>query len=363
MRLTALVLGLLTIGCVNNSLQAQDQTSECNPHAHPAMLERSLTVYTEPRRTLAVAAEFSGRITAIAADVGQPVPAGRATIDLDDTLAALTVEQADSAIKAATAMRNARAAGLALQQSEAAYAEREFERVRNLADNGRAAEQVRDARAQDLQRAQLAADNESQLLIAAEADLAAAIIRQREAIERLHRHHITAPAGWIITKRLREIGAMVNPGEPILEVADVGTLLLTCRLDAGEIDALRTQAKRQTLTVTFPGKPETVPAHILRVDVTYDIQSRKRLVELVIPGASAPEASGGLAAELRLHVADPTGGLEIPNAYVTWRFERAILTDKQGVEHVVVPLRRHATGIIISSDALAADTILTAVTP
>ncbi len=324
-----------------------------DPFAHPAHVVRRITAYTEPIRTLDLAPEPGGRIADITVDVGQAIPADSGpVVRLDAVFADLAVAQAEAAHAAATAAAQARRLDAERHRAELDFATREFKRFDSLASDGRASEQTRDARGLDQERARIAVAADAATIAAAEADLAAAAARASEARERRARHDMVGPAGWIVTERLREIGALVAPGEPVLRLADVGTLVLAFRLDEAEVAAVRRLHAEGTLNLRFT-QAEAVPASLRRVDVTFDAVSRKRLVELTVTADHLGEASGGLTAELTLTVNDP-GALTIPSDLVQWRFERAVLKDQEGQEHVISPLRRTDSAIIIAPSAIPA---------
>jgi len=333
--------------------------SPYDPFAHPAVIERRMTAYTEPIRVLDLAPEPGGRIAALGVDVGDVVATTSDTpaIRLDPVLADLAVTQAQASVTAAQAQVSTRKLDEERHQTELTYAEREFDRFDRLAEDGRASAQIRDARELDRSRARSMVASDAGARAVAEAELAVANARLAEAQEHRRRHDLRAPAGWIVTQRLREVGAMVAPGEAVLRLADVSELVLAFRFDEAEVAAVRQADQTETLNVTIAQR--TIPARLRRVDVTFDPLSRKRLTELVVDGAALAEASGGLVADVRLSVADP-GHLLIPNALVLWRFERAVLKDQSGTEHVLSPLRRLPHAIVISRESLPAGTLLIA---
>src|SRR5690606_23539405 len=154
-----------------------------------------------------------------------------AAIRLDPVLADLAVEQAQAAVVAAQAHIETLTADRDRLRLEADFAEREYARVSALAAEDRASIQVRDARALDRDRAKVQLAGSDAAIRSAEATLAEAKARLAEAAERRKRHDIPAPRDWVVTERLREVGALVNPGEAILRLADVSDLVLAFRLD------------------------------------------------------------------------------------------------------------------------------------
>lgn len=315
-----------------------------DPAAHPAIVARRVTAYTAPVRMLDLAAEESGRIAVVLPQAGERIPDGAASIRLDAALAELSCTAAEAALLA-----HQREAEWHLQDRD--HAERDAERADKLFSEGRLAEQARDAAVRERDRARGIVAADAGVLAAAQAEFATATLRKT-------RREVHAPVGWMVVERLREPGAMVAPGEPILRLADTSELVIQLRVDEAELAALRAAATAKTLGLRFAALASPVPARIRRVDVTFDPASRKRLVELAIDGAAAPEASGGLAVELDIAVPDPSGGLMVPSDYVQWRLEQAWLRSADGHDLPIQALRRNDTGIIIARDALPAGTAL-----
>ena len=320
-----------------------------DPSAHPARVQRRIAAYTAPIRSLDLAAETSGRLVAVALQPGERVPAGDQPVaKLDDELAALAVVSAEATLIARR--REAES-----HERDRVHVEREGERAEKLFADGRLAEQARDNVLRERDRARGLVAIDAGLIAAAEAECKAAGARR-------DRHALRAPAGWVVVERLREPGALVAAGEAILRLVDVSELVVQVRLDETEVAALRAAAADGSLSVRFAGIETAVPARIRRIDLTFDPASRKRLAELVIPGAAAPEASGGLAIELALAIPD-RGGFEIPLALVAWRLERPLLRTAAGADLPVVALRRTPTAIIVAADAIPAGTRLVAHPP
>ena len=333
----------------------------------PAVIERRVTLWTAPVSTLDLAPEVAGRLVAVVPQPGDALPEGT-VVSLDPELADLAVAQAEAAQAQARAELAAAAAGRAARQADLrrsvagrAQADRERERFTLLRDEQRVSETELDrvgvAAAQAAQSEQAAAADAA----AAEATPQAAEARQRTADTQFAtaraqraRHDLAGPAGWIVLARLQEPGAMLAAGTPVLRLADVSRLVLAARLDEAELTDLRRRAADGGIAVGFPGAAPATAA-IRRIDVTYDPASRKRLVELVIPGTAAPEASGGLQADLRLTVPDPAGGVAVPAACVQWRIEQPWVRLADGGERPVQVLRRDGTRIVLAPGTLPAD--------
>lgn len=330
-----------------------------DPAAHPATLPRRVTGYTAPIRTLDLAPEMAGRLVAVGPQPGARTSEGPAA-RLDAALADLAVDQAVAASAAAAAAIAQLDVDRERAERELAQARREEERVAALAEAGRATTQEREARALDRARADLALRTSDARLAAARAEQAAAAAREQDARERRARLDLVAPVGWVVVERVREPGAYVQPGDPVLRLADTATLVVALRLDEEEVAAARAAAEAGTLALRFPARPvhPPAPAAIRRVDVQHDQASRKRLVELTVPGEAAPEASGGLAVELVLEVRDSAGGVLVPNELVKWRLEQPVVRTAEGRELSPVVLRRTGAGLIVPVDGFPAGTRL-----
>lgn len=368
------MIRLLPLVCVGMLAGADGYTPS------PAHIERRLTAWTTPVSTLDLAPEVGGRLVSLAVEAGDRTPAAKALAGLDPELADLSVRQAQAALAqsqaeqqrqalvSAQATLAARSADRARRASERVQAQRDRERFDGLWAERRISEQERD-------RAALFADTALQAEQAAVADHAAAVAASSQTESAIQgalaqiavaesqlataraqrtRHDLAAPVGWVVVARLQEPGAMVAAGTPVLRLADVSRLLLTLRLDEAELADLRRRAGAGALAVRFTGGA-TAAATLRRVDVQYDVVSRKRLVELVIPGNAAPEASGGLAVEVVLAVPDPAGGVTVPAALVQWRIEQPWVRLAEGGERPVVVLRRTPDAVVVAPQSLPAE--------
>lgn len=241
------------------------------PAEHPAPVLRPIAGLTRPVRVLAIAAEVAGRVVDPGPPVGSEIPPG-AALRLDPVLA-----EADRAVAAAQAVR---------ATAEAAFRGREAARLARLAAEGRIGEAEHAAATHAAEAARLAAE-------AAAAELARA-----EAL--LARRSVPLPAGWRVLRRHREAGAVVQPGEPVLEAGDPAAVSVLLHLGEDEIAAL------PAAVATVGGR--TWPVLAVRVPEQADALSRKRPVELELSGA----AGGGREAVVLLSLPDPLGALAVP---------------------------------------------------
>lgn len=129
-----------------------------------------------------------------------------------------------------------------------------------------------------------------------------------------------------------------------MTLLDVERLLVPLRLSEPALAALREQ---KTISLTFlDGRSAEATLH--RIDPRHDPVSRKRLCELVINAADAPEASGGLEVSINLQMRDPAGSVLIPRHLLAPRFERWVVRFADGTESSVVPLREVGDAVAVA---------------
>jgi len=331
------------------ALLATESDDPFDPRQKPGVTERRLAGYTRPVAMLDLAPEIGGRLQLVGPVVGQRIAAdGGPAVCLDPRLAELARAQSAAGLTAAEAglaMRNAEADRVA---REAELAIREAERQDNL--GAAASASMRDNAHTNRARTQAAVAAATAATALAQADLLAARARHEESVERLARHSLVAPAGWLVVDRLLEPGAICAPGQAVLRLADVRTLVIPLRLDEAEISALRAVTQ---VPVRISGR--SVMATLRRIDVTFDPVSRKRLAEIQLEGAALAEAAGGLPAELALPVPDPEQAM-IPGTYIEWKLEQPWLRPAEGAS-ITVPhlIRTSDNGIIVRTVDLPAN--------
>lgn len=162
-------------------------------------------------------------------------------------------DHADAALKSATAALDAARQRLDFARAEVAQAEAELATQQvALAQAGRQREEadaaVRHARSRrgemPIRRAQAAG---------AGADVAEARAALREAELNLEYATITAPVAGRVTRRTVEVGQLVQPGQPLLAVVDVGNIWVIANYKETQLAGVR-RGQRAWITVdTHPG--------------------------------------------------------------------------------------------------------------
>jgi RND family efflux transporter MFP subunit len=253
--------------------------------------EVDLTGTVTSPRVSALSAAVGGLVVAIAVEEGDRVRKGDLLVTLDSELQAIAVERARAA--------------LAQAEAELADAGRRYAEVQRLAERqGISESQVRSL------EAEVAIDGAMRDRLAAE-------VREQQVL--LARHRVSAPFAGVVSRKLGEIGAWVQPGDSVLELSAT---------DALRIDL---QVPQQYYA--------QVAATGLRVAVTLD---------------TAPDATWRAQRTLLVPVGDPDARTFLLRVYladdaplVAGMSAHAHLTFDAGIQGVLVPrdaLLRHPDG-------------------
>ncbi len=288
------------------------------PAEHPADVVRPVGGLTRPVRIVAIAAEVAGRITDPGPAVAANTSDGR--LQLEDRLARLDRDSAGAAVAQA--------------QADSTYRTREAERIERLAGDGRVSDGERDAARYAAEAARLA-------LLRSQADLA-------RSDELLARHRVDLPAGWRVLRRMHEAGAVVQPGQAVLEIGDLSTVVVTLHLAEDEIAAL------PAAQVVVAGQPVAVRA--VRIADQADALSRKRPVEVELDGA----AGGGREALVMLRLPDPAKALAVPATLIRADLDGRFVHTSDGRSLRVTVLRQTSDGMlaVLPDEALAGATLV-----
>ena len=337
-----------------------DDSEYWYPNQNPAMIERKITAFTTPSRTLEVSAEFAGRVESIAVNEGETIQGNSDSrtpvVTLDTRFVAIAKDRAETALKKAITEVEQSKTELALAERQLEFHRHEVKRIESLASSGKIRKSDLDAAKFEADRSALQVERAQSTLALADTAIEDARHQLADVVERLDRHSIDVPSGWVVLERLVEPGTIVNAGQTLLRLADVSELAIELRLSEAEITALK---QDEDILLTFRHHNfNPVKAQIYRIDVNHDPVTNKRLVELRIPGESAPAPSGGLEVSLTLTISDPSGLILVPEDFLTLRFEQYFVTFKDGKESSVIPLREQGKYVLISGQELPDSAVL-----
>lgn len=210
---------------------ADDQQALFNVTAQTVPEWLVLDAQVEPIDKGSVAAQTSGRVSAIAVDVNDVVPEGHLLIQITNTSQTAGLEQAKAALKAA--------------EARVAYAEQQRKRLADLFKKGSVAKRDYDA-----------ALTESRAANSALKQARAGVVQARE---NLGYTRITAPYAGVVSGRMVSLGETVNPGQLLLSGYSFERMRVVASLPIRYADQLQDSTP---LKVTFPdGQSLTLSEH------------------------------------------------------------------------------------------------------
>lgn len=325
----------------------------------------------EARVVVQLAARVTGRVIAIRADQSDRVRAGQLLIELENSEARAEVERASAghekarlavpaqqaALQRAQASLSVADAAVARAKANRALAQANAERWRKLAATGdvpqmdvearvtaaeTAGEELRSAEAQQQSALKEIAAQEAALKIAQnEIAVAAAAVASVQA--KKADTFIVSPIDGFVVSRELEPGATVNPGTPILKLADPGTAWVTVFVDEREAGPLAIGDAADIALRSLPGKKLCGKVARIRresdrvteqlaVDITFD-EPPPRLTlgeqaEATIRPAGTKAAALPLAAVVR--TPDGAGAWTVVNGKLQFRRARLGVVDPAG---------------------------------
>ena len=335
----------------------------------------------EAKAVVQVGAKITGRVVSILADQGDTVKAGQILVQLEDTQHAAEVRQAGEVLQRASlaiavqeaALRKARAALTAAESNVARVRATEAltrvnaERWRQLHVDGGVSRVDMDARvteaaaaSEELKNAEAqrrAASEELGLLQAsleairqdirvAEATLALTRARQADTV-------VASPMDGYVVRRDLEPGATVNPGTPILKIADPRSAWVTVHVDERETGGIAVGDRADIALRSLPGRVLTGRvARIQResdrvteqlaVDIAFEERPPRVIlgeqVEATIRPAARREAMAMPLSAL-IRTPDGPGAFTVANGRLNFRKARLGLVDPAGWVQVLEGFR------------------------
>lgn len=221
--------------------------------------------------------------------------AGPRAEDIARARAAVTRAQADAALAGATAERTARAF------REGAVSDQQHDEARLAREAALAA-----VTAEEETLRRLEAGTRPERIAAQRARVQAIEARQRELAVEREDSVLRAPFDATVVRRFLDPGAVVAPGEPVVELLQTDHLRLRIGVPRDLADALRTGVAHD---VTIAGRP----ARARLIQVLPSRAERSRTVDTIFdPGTLTPTPRSGDLATLELERLVPTPGCWLP---------------------------------------------------
>lgn len=229
----------------------------------------------EASRRVTISATTAGRIEDLCCDEGAVVEESESLVWLEAYGAEIDVETAlFTALAAAFRLDEAKAS---LKREQASEARAELLLSRAQPDDAAEASAVLAAE-RDAARARVSeAEARIGRLQAALAAAQSVVERRREDLQQAT---LIAPFDGVVLALKGEIGEVVAPGAPILELVDPNSLLLRARFDAALLGSLESGAKAVVALEAQPGR--RYEAHIHRVGRKVDARTGQIIVDLRI---------------------------------------------------------------------------------
>ncbi len=256
------------------------------------------TVKTRERAKLGV--EQIGRVIAIPKREGSTFKKGDVLLRLDPETAQMGLELAKRQAQAAkSAVAEARA--------NAALAESDYERIAPLAKQGLASPG-------ELELARTKRDAARAALDAAGANSASAEAQVAIAAETLRKTTIVAPFDGVVSQRFVEVGEMLTPGQPALEVLNPRRLYVSAPLDEMDIARVHVGLPARVTLDPYPGR--TWNAHVTRVaPFVNDVVQQNRTLEIEVDlelGPDGPLPKPGTSADVEVILDHHDDVLRVP---------------------------------------------------
>lgn len=225
-----------------------------------------------------VTARISGRLNWIGKDRNDPVRKGEIVARLDDDDLKNQLDgakaEAEAAERAVSASKSNRASAVARLEK----LQQDVERRRRLVVTG-AVSRV-DLDATELRVKELAAELETATVAIARAtaQAQAANAAASAAEARLNDATLRSPLDGLVVSRDRNVGDVVTPGAPIVQLVDPASIIISARFDESVMGVL---SPGQAATVHFTSAPDRPFAgRVMRIGRLVDQETREFLVDL-----------------------------------------------------------------------------------
>lgn len=270
-------LGLVFADRVDASLEARRQAEvpveidaprvRTEPLArHALQAQVSFTGTLRAVRRVDVVPEIGGRIEEVRVAVGDAVQRGQLLAVIEHKSLALATSQAK-------ASRSVAAASIERAELDVATAERELERVRELAQRGAASQA-------ELERSQATVDTAKAMLRSARSQHRGAKAAAGLSADSLDDSRIVSPLAGTVTKREIHMGTRVNPGTLAFEIQDIDELELVGAVTARDFARL---AVGQTVTIRVDARPEEAFTGTVRtMSPSLDPVTRRATIEVAV---------------------------------------------------------------------------------
>lgn len=272
--------------------------------AQPLLIQQAykeirLYGYTRADRTMTLSGDVSGKIVVINYDVGESI-GQKPFVEVDTTFIDFEIKDTQISI-------NKLYINIQQAQSKINFLNKEYQRIKLLNMEDKAAEKNLDEAAQQLDQSKFE-------LIQTQQQQKALQLSLSELNERKRRYSIYAPEGWIVTAKQVEMGEFIQPGHPLARLSDYQKLVVPLSVSGDELTVIK------QFPPLFKADLEghSVNTALRWINPEFNEATRKLNIKLEIKDR-LPLRRGGLRFELPLYI--KTEGLLIPKIAVSNRYE------------------------------------------
>jgi HlyD family secretion protein len=264
--------------------------------------ELEITGALKPKEQVDITSKVTGRLERLGVEVGDYVQRGQTLAVLESAEIAQQVRQAEAAQAVAKATVDQR-------QAELSSAQADQDRAKQLLDAGLISRQDYDTKvtAYRVFQSQLA--------------LTRAQVQQTEAALRelriqLGQTQIKSPISGFVSQKYVDVGAVIGPSTPIVQVVNLSTLVTVANVPERQIAKLRPGAKATVYVDALGDTPFT--GHVARIGPVLDPATRSAFVEVEIPNrANALRAE--MFARVKLDLATMRNAILVPRDSLVYR--------------------------------------------
>ena len=304
---------------------------------------------TEPSQTVTVRSQSQGQLLYLNVDVGDRVRRGQTIAEIDKSLPAAIINQAQaelSARRVEVAQNQSQIQQLQTQieiaKLELTQAEADAHRLQSLYQEGAISQQdaelaqtaARQAE-QALRAAQAQVVTQNQAIAAAEERAIAqqAIVTQAE--ERQSYTQVEVPISGTILNKPIEAGNIVTPGDEILRIGDFSQVTVNVQVSELDLHQIYPNQYANIALDAFPG--QDFAGEVTRIWPAADPATRSIPVEVTIPNRSGRLGSGLLARVT----------FELPGSQRVW-VPQSALSNREGEDGTLFVLDETSEGTVSS---------------
>jgi len=231
--------------------------------------------FTEPYRTVEVAAPEMGIVTAVNFRVGDRISRGEVTATLDDDLHQLLVESAKARKEARGRLESARA--------EVRLRETRLAKLEAVVAKGH-------GRQEEVQRAKADLEIAAANVQVAQDDIVLRTLEHRKLVKELERRQVRSPIDGFVVENLKEVGEFVAPNDPrIMKIVQLNPLLAKFSLRRSRAEQVQLGQK---MKVSFTGSDRPVDGVVEEISPVIDAESGTIRIKLRISNDEGKLHSG-----------------------------------------------------------------------